>query len=335
MKTAVALLGATGPVGQKIVAMLEGHADFYLAEIASSSKNIGKKYGEVVHWREVRPLSVEVQELRMKSAEDISSSYVLSALPSEVAKELEPKLAARGLHVFSNASAMRMDERVPLLIPEINRPALAITKSQTTPGKIITNPNCTTVFFVSAIAPLIEQGVGAGVEYISLTTMQAISGAGYPGVSALDIFGNVVPHIEQEEKKICAESNKILSTSGLAHTKNIQLKISANVNRVPVINGHTLVIHLYFNRPASVEEVRAAYDEWQRRYPQLFAFYQEPDRPRPLYDLTPYDQKIHIGKIRQGASDRIITLVAMGHNLVRGAAGAAILNLEAGYRHLC
>ncbi|MBF0363104.1 MAG: aspartate-semialdehyde dehydrogenase [Oligoflexia bacterium] len=325
-KIKVAILGATGPVGQKAVALLQDHALFEVAEIASSPRNVGKLYGDVVSWREQATLDTNIAKIKICSSEEIKSPFVLSALPAAVAKGLEPMLASNGHHVFSNASAWRMHPNVPLMVPEINLDSFNLVSNQTTSGKIITNPNCTTVFFNLAIAPLLSI---AKVKSISLVTMQAISGAGYPGVSAMDISGNVIPFIDGEEEKIINESKKILKTFA-----PYDYDITVNVHRVPVLHGHTMAVHLYFNESISFENAIAAYNEWNKKYNDLFVIHQKDDRPRPAQDLTPYDYRVHVGRIRQGENKKILSLVCLGHNLVRGAAGAALRNMEYCYNLL-
>lgn len=322
MSIPVAILGANGTVGQKAVAMVSNSSHFHIAEVAASAERVGKTYLQEVDWREESPMPVEVKELKFTALENVKSPAVISALPADVALELEPLLARRGIHVFSNASAFRMNSDVPLLIPEINLSHLELLKKQKTSGKIVTNPNCSTVFLVMALNPLREL---ANIKHLSVTTLQALSGAGFPGVASLDIMGNIIPNIGGEEEKIARESKKILGTPH----KEANFTVSVQVNRVPIIHGHTISIHVEFDSPVSPRDVWAAFEKWNIKYPNLYCLYEDSFRPRPLRDLHTFDQRAHIGRIQQGGAPNRISLISLGHNLVRGAAGAAILNMKA------
>ena len=323
----VAILGATGPVGQKLISMLENHPRFRLAELAASEGRVGKKYGEIVAWKNEYPLSREVAALEMRPMMEIESHCVISALPAEVAREIEPALAARGHLVSSNASAFRMEANVPLLIPEVNGAHLSLLDQQTTKGRLVTNPNCSTVFLTSALAPLMELGT---FEHVNVVTMQALSGAGYPGVSSFDLLGNVIPHIGGEEAKIQEEAKRILGSAERA----ANFGLTVHVHRVPVLHGHTIAAHVRFRDPVPVERARAAYLSWQERLPNLIAFHEEQDRPQPARDLSPHEMRVHVGRLKQGDDPRVIGVISLGHNLVRGAAGAAIANLESALSYL-
>jgi aspartate-semialdehyde dehydrogenase len=327
-KIGVAVLGATGTVGQKMICMLENHPLFEVAELAASEASDGKIYGDLVLWREADALPARIAKLPMKNLKDVTALYAISGLPADTAKEIEPFLANRGTHVVSNASAFRMEKNVPLLIPEINAAHLSLLNDQKTKGKIITNPNCSTVFLVMALAPLMELGT---IEHVSVVTLQAISGAGYPGVSSMDILGNIIPFIGQEEEKIETEAKKILGT---AQQWNENFSVTCHVHRVPVMHGHTVATHVMFKEKIKPEQVHQVYQKWNQKYPELFKVHTSKDRPQPLKDITNYDQRCHIGRIKQGDRDNIIGLVSQGHNLVRGAAGAALLNLELLHRFL-
>ena len=211
----VAILGATGAVGQKLITMVQQHPSFELGELAASKQSQGRLYREASPWREEVPLSPDLEKklstMTVCSPSQVKSPFALSSLPSPEAQEIEPLLASQGIHVLSNASALRMDPQVPLLIPEINRDHIELIKKQKTPGKIVTNPNCAAVFICLAIAPLRELGC---LQHVSLTTLQGVSGAGYNGVSSMDILGNIIPYIDNEEDKIEEETKKILGTLG-------------------------------------------------------------------------------------------------------------------------
>lgn len=326
MKTKVAILGATGTVGQKMIKMLENHPTLEVAELAASERSTGKVFGDI-SWREPGGCPEKIKGMKLISLKDVTSPFALSALPSDIALEIEPFLAKKGTHVISNASTFRMDKDTPLVIPEINPHHFPMVERQQTPGKIITNPNCSTVFATLGLFPIIKL---APVKAISIVTLQAISGAGYPGISSMDILGNIVPNIGGEEDKIENEAQKILGDMD----QPLDTLITAHVHRVPVIHGHTVAMHLYFDQKVSVEEVKAQFHAYQSKYPNLFEIYDDEFSPQPLRDITTYDQRAHIGRLKQGASDSIVGLVSMGHNLVRGAAGAAILNLEGFIKYL-
>lgn len=327
MKFPVALLGATGPVGQKVITMLEGHPHFELVEVAASDTRIGKRYEEVVNWKNEIELPARVAGLPMRPLQEVQSRYVISALPPDIAKNIEPMLAERGCIVSTNASAMRMEKNIPLLIPEVNKNHLILLARQSSEGRIVANPNCSTVFLAAALAPLQELGE---IEHVSVVTMQALSGAGYPGVSAFDLMGNLIPHIGGEETKIQEETKKILGTANAPAT----FGVTVHVHRVPVLHGHTIAAHVRFAKPVAEAQVRENFCQWQSRFPHLFEMHSALDRPQPLRDLTPHDMRVHIGRIKQGDNRHTIGLISMGHNLVRGAAGAAIANLESVVREM-
>jgi aspartate-semialdehyde dehydrogenase len=314
-------------VGQKVISLLENHPHFALAELAASDARVGKRYGDSVAWKNELPLPPRIAGKELRLPIEVESRLVISALPAEVALEVEPLLAGRGAIVSSNASAFRMGENIPLLIPEVNERHLALLSRQGTKGKIVTNPNCSTVFLACGMAPLLALGE---VEHLSVVTMQALSGAGYPGVSAFDLLGNLIPHIGGEEAKIEEELRKILGAPGLP----AQFPVTVHVDRVPVLHGHTIATHVRFRKPVNVSRVEKQFRDWSEKFPGLFELHSAPDRPQPLRDLTAHDMRVHIGRVKQGGDSQTVGFLALGHNLVRGAAGAAIANLEATLRHL-
>jgi len=326
-KIPVAILGSTGVVGQKMIAMLSDHPHFYVAEIVASDKNLNKSYGEVSTWFERTKIPSSVFQMRFKSTSEITSPYALSALPSEVAAEIEPNLASKGIHVISNASTFRMNKYVPLLIPEINPSHLEIVAQQKTTGKMVTNPNCSTVFLAMAIFPLYAT---YKIKHITAVTLQAISGAGYPGLPSLDILGDCIPNILGEEEKIQNEVKKILGSTSLPAT----FTTTVNVNRIPVKHGHTVIANVHFTENISKQEIEKLFITYAEKFPQAYQLHFDNFSPRPTRDLTDFDNRTHIGRIRVSEDPRQISLVAMGHNLVRGAAGAAILNLELFHKYL-
>ena len=325
----VAILGATGAVGQRLVEHLEGHPWFELAEVVASERSAGKRYGEAAHWLLATPLPDAAAALTvLPPGAPLQSKVVLSALDSATAAELEPEYAGRGHQVVSNASKFRMDPRVPLVIPEINPHAVDRVREQpwaAAGGGLVTNPNCSVVGIAMALAPLQR---AFGLEAATAVTMQACSGAGYPGVPSLDILGNVIPTIAGEEEKIASEPQKILEA---------EFTLSVAVHRVPVVDGHTAAIFVKLEQDASLDEIREALasftGEPQRlRLPTAperpIVVHDRADRPQPLRDAgIGKGMTVSVGNLRPDAhySARLTCLV---HNTIRGAAGAALLNAE-------
>ena len=333
-KIPVGLLGATGAVGQRFVERLVDHPWFELAAVAASDRSRGKSYAEAARWRLTSPLPERVGAMTVAGVTDeLPCAIVFSALDAATAREAEPLCARRGMLVFSNASAHRMDPDVPLLIPEINADALDLVGRQQRErgwkGAIITNANCSTIFLAIALAPLDR---AFGVEKVFVSTMQAVSGAGYPGVPSLDILGNVIPDIPEEGAKIEREVAKILGkTGGGAFT------ISAMTYRVAVEDGHTESVSAGFSRRASVSEVESAWSEF-RGSAEVAAlpsapkrpihYLSEPQRPQPRRDVdTERGMATLVGGLKPCALlDWKFTV--LGHNTIRGAAGASVLNAE-------
>jgi aspartate-semialdehyde dehydrogenase len=324
-----AVLGATGAVGQRFVELLAGHPWFELAELVASDRSAERPYGAAVNWLGRSPLPPAAAAMTVRRAGDaLSSPLVFSALGRDVAAELEPLYAARGHLVVSNASAFRMDPRVPLLVPEINPESLDLLAAQdwaAAGGGLVTNPNCSVVGLAMALAPLQR---AFGIESVVVATLQALSGAGYPGVASLDAVGNVIPWIAGEEDKLEAEPQKILGAD---------FPISAAVHRVPVVDGHTEAVFVRLARragPAEAAEALAAFTgEPQRlRLPSAPArpvvVMEEPDRPQPARDAErERGMTVWVGRLR---GDRVYDLrfTLLVHNTLRGAAGAALLNAE-------
>ena len=322
-KIPVAILGATGPVGQKAITLLDQHPLFEVTELAASEGSAGHGYGERVLWKNEVPLPASMANKKIISLLDVKAKFVVSALPADVAQTVEPALAERGHIVCSNASAFRMHDDVPLVIPEINIDHFSLLANQKTTGKIITNPNCAAVFLACALAPLRSLGE---FDHVSAVTMQAISGAGYPGVASFDILGNLIPYIGgAEEEKVRKETKKILGQPG----KELDFGLTVHVNRVPVLHGHTVVTHVKFKTDVAVEEALRVLQEHEKKVPNYLKIYTQMDRPQPLRDITPHDMRVHIGRLKQGDRSDTIGFISMGHNLVRGAAGAAVAILEA------
>ncbi len=332
----VAVLGATGTVGQKFIRLLEGHPMFRLAELVASERSAGKAYAQAVAWKQETPIPASAAGMVVRPLHaPLSSSILFSGLDSSVAGEAEQSYAGLGHTVISNASNHRMGDRVPLIIPEINPDHFGLVHHQPGPGAIITNSNCSSMFLAMALAPIHR---AFGVEKVQVTTMQAISGAGYPGVASLDILGNVIPFIRNEEEKLEEEVAKILGTLNGDHVVPASFAVSAQCNRVPVHDGHTETVSLKLVRNASLEEVRETLAGFrglpqERELPSAppapLILVDEPDRPQPARDVWRANgMATLIGRLRP-CPVLDYKMVILGHNTVRGAAGAAILNAEA------
>lgn len=335
-KIKVGILGCTGAVGQKFISLLEGHPFFEISAIAASERSTRQKYKDRVNWTETTPLPEDIGEMIITDCSgDHDCKILFSALDSSVAGEVETEMSDKGYAVVSNSKNHRMDDNVPLLIPEINGDHFALIDSQpsksSSGGFIITNPNCATVVLAVTLAPL---HTNFGIDSVIVTTMQAISGAGYPGVPSLDIMGNLIPHIGGgEEEKLETEPLKILGSLDGDKIKFADFKVSAAVNRVPVRDGHTVSVSVKLKKKASKDEILKAFDE-AKSYDlpfspkKLIHYFDTPGRPRPLNDVnTENGMAISIGNLRE-CSVLDWKYTALGHNTIRGAAGAAILNAE-------
>ncbi len=333
-KIEVAILGATGTVGQKLVALLESHPWFSIAELVASERSAGGPYDKVCHWRENIPLSPSVAALKVKNTDSpLNSLLLFSGLDSSVAGPLEERYAHQGHVVISNSKNHRMDSDVPLVIPEINASHLVLARSQPYRGAIITNANCSSIFLTMALAPLHQ---ALQVKKVMVTTMQAISGAGYPGVPSLDILGNVIPHIAGEEEKIAQEPLKILGTLDGKSISPANFPISVQCNRVPVLDGHTESISIAFAHHTSAAQVKELLQGFRGEIAEM----KLPSAPAaPLIVLEdinrPQSRDVHRAQGMSAIVGRIracpvldVRLVVLGHNTIRGAAGAAILNAE-------
>jgi len=346
-KIPVAILGATGVVGQRFLRRLADHPFFEIAYLAASDRSAGKKYKDACMWHLGGEPFAGFGDMvvRASNPDAAPAPLVFSALDADVAVSIEAAYARSGAFVFSNASAYRMEEDVPLLIPEINSGHLGILDRQQTlrgwKGAIITNPNCTTVMLASPLAPLDRV---FGIEAVMATSMQAISGAGYPGVSAMDIQGNVIPLIKKEEPKVESEPRKILGrllgTGISASLASARFVISATCTRVPVIEGHTIAVSVKLKGNPSAEDVIAAMESFEPESAGLalpsapgrfLAVSAEPDRPQPRKDVEiDGGMRITVGRVRP-CPVLGIKFIAMGHNTERGAAGASVLNAELAY----
>jgi aspartate-semialdehyde dehydrogenase len=334
------VLGATGMVGQRLVKLLADHPWFALTEVAASERSSGKKYVEAARWHLEGPIPEGARGLVIKDlTPNLECDFVFSALDSSVAGEAEEQFAKAGYPVVSNSKNHRMNADVPLLIPEVNAAHVdAIPLQQKKRGYgtgfIVTNPNCSTAGLVLVLKPLAD---AFGLEKIFVTTLQAASGAGYPGVASLDILGNVVPFISGEEEKMETEPQKLLGKWDGTRFIEAGLGISAHCNRVPVVDGHTECVSLRLKKTATLHEVRQALREFQvsAELASLPTAVQRPvvvldeeDRPQPRKDVnTGHGMAAVVGRVRECPLFDV-KLTLLSHNLLRGAAGAALLNAE-------
>ncbi len=339
-RTPVAVLGATGAVGQTFIRLLADHPWFRLAELAASERSAGRPYADAAKWfgNSGMPDEVAAMTVRACDISEIESHIVFSALDASVAGEVEEAFARAGRMVLSNAKNFRMESDVPLVIPEVNPDHLALLDAQRTnrgwKGGIVTNANCASIMAVMPLAPL---HAAFGITRLFVSTMQAVSGAGYPGVPALDILGNVVPYIKDEESKIETEIQKMLGRRIDARIEPAPITISAHANRVPVENGHTVCMSIEFDRRVKADEALEVLRSW-RGDPRSLGLPSSPkralvvsdlpDRPQPRRDVEAGNgMTVTVGRVRDDALFDI-KLVAMGHNTIRGAAGASVLNAE-------
>jgi aspartate-semialdehyde dehydrogenase len=343
----VGILGATGMVGQEFVSFLRDHPWFDLTWLGASDRSAGKPYQEATVWRLGGETPAYVRDIVVSESKPDGGNrnrppkLVFSAMDASVATEIEQAFASAGHVIVSNSRNHRMDADVPLLVPEINADHLKLIVEQQRgrgwKGQIVTNPNCSTIVLVMALAPLKQ----FGIERVVVTTMQAISGAGYPGVASMDINANVVPYIGGEEEKMQQETQKILGDFGGDRAGGgvtpLPAKVSAHCNRVPVVDGHTIAVSVELKAKPSEEEVLRAWRSW-RGVPQQLGlpsappcpviYMREQDRPQPRRDVERENgMAVFTGRLRK-CPVLDYKFVALGHNTVRGAAGAAVLNAE-------
>jgi len=338
-KIKVGVLGATGIVGQKFVKLLEKNPWFRLEIVAASEKSVGKVYGEAIRGSgenfsdEIKEL--EVKPLNPKAFRNEDVDIVFSALPSDVAYQIEEEFAKNGFIVLSNASSHRMDNDVPILNPEVNAEHVDMIdeqrKKRNWDGAIITNPNCTTAILTLSLKPIYD---AFGLKRVVVSTMQAVSGAGYPGVASLDIIDNIIPYIKNEEEKVEKETLKIM---GLPY-QPANFKISSSCHRVPTIDGHVEAVFIETEKKSKPEEIIEVMRNFKGipqklnlptapNPPIIVRF--EDDRPQPRIDRMAGDgMAIVVGRIRYDKVFDCVKYVVLGHNLIRGAAGCSILNAE-------
>jgi aspartate-semialdehyde dehydrogenase len=335
-KYRVGILGATGTVGQRFVQLLENHPQITVTALAASDRSAGKPYSQACAWKLAGAMPEYVKEIVVQPiAPPLDCDFVFSSLPTGIARETEEAFARAGYPVISNSSAYRMDEDVPLLIPEINHEHLGLIETQKVKrgfgrGFIVTNPNCAVVSFAPPLAALDRK---YGVESVFVTTLQAISGAGYPGVSSFDITDNVLPYIAGEEPKVETEAQKILGKFTGSAIEKADFTVSAQCFRVDVLDGHTASVRVKLRRPSTLEDVFAA----MKTFPSLdlhsspehfIEVCDEPSHPQPRLDRdNGQGMTITVGRL---FPDNIFDyrFVSLSHNTVRGAAGSAILNAE-------
>jgi aspartate-semialdehyde dehydrogenase len=338
-KIPVGILGATGIVGQRFVQMLEHHPWFEVAWLAASDRSEGRQYAEAARWRLKSAIPQPVAAMVVSPAKPEGAPKVIfAALDSAIAAELEPKFAEAGCAVVSNSSALRMQKDVPLVIPEVNPDHIKLLECQSwrrkSGGFVVTNPNCSAIGLVLALAPLEQQ---FRLETVMAVTMQAVSGAGYPGVASLDILSNVIPYIAKEEEKMEEETRKLLGTLNGSRVVRGGFGMSAQCNRVAVEDGHTESVSVKLKQKAAPETIIAAWNQF-RSLPQelrLPSAPQQPvrylgsqDRPQPRFDVDAgQGMTATVGRLRACAVlDWKFTVLS--HNTIRGAAGAALLNAE-------
>jgi len=334
----VGILGATGMVGQRYIQLLENHPWFEIAWLAASDRSSGKPYGEAAKWRLDTPLPERIAKMVVAPAEPEGAPRVIfSSIDTGIAREMEPKFAAAGCALLSNSSAFRMTPNVPLVIPEVNAEHLHLIEEQPwrkeSGGYIVTNPNCSTIGLVMALKPIQER---FGIEKIFVTTMQAVSGAGYPGVASMDILDNVVPFIGGEEEKMEAETLKLLGKLEGHGVTPLAAGMTAHCNRVPVVDGHTECVSMQLSKKATQEEILAAWAEFAPlanldlpTAPAVPVQWSSlPDRPQPRLDRNRGNgMAVTVGRLRP-CNLLDWKFVLLSHNTVRGAAGATILNAE-------
>jgi len=337
-KIEVGILGATGMVGQQFVRLLESHPQFRLTWLAASERSSGKALARATEWRLDGRIPAYAAELPVSEPRPSGApQLVFSAMDASVAGEIEREFAQAGHIVVSNSRNHRMDADVPLLIPEVNAEHLGLIpvqqRNRNWRGLIVTNPNCSTVVLTMALAPLVPFGIRSVVA----TTMQAVSGAGYPGNASFDVLGNVVPFISGEEDKMEHETQKILGRFSHDSVVPLNAAVSAHCNRVAVLDGHTVTTSVAFSRKADLADIAHAMETFQSPPETMnlptapkrpLILMHEPDRPQPRRDAARENgMPVFVGRVRRcGVLD--VKFVACGHNTIRGAAGAAILNAE-------
>jgi aspartate-semialdehyde dehydrogenase len=338
-KIPVGILGATGIVGQRFVQVLEHHPWFEVAWLAASDRSEGKPYSAAARWRLKTALPARVGKLQVAPAKpDDAPKVIFAALDAAIASDLEPRFAEAGRAVVSNSSALRMKNDVPLVIPEVNPDHIKLLECQKwrrdSGGFVVTNPNCSAIGLVMALAPLQRH---FGIETVMAVTMQAVSGAGYPGVASLDILGNVIPYIAKEEEKMEEETLKLLGQLEGSRIVPAPFGMSAHCNRVAVEDGHTESVSIKLRKKAAYEEIVGAWNEFRSEPQELklpsapeqpVQYLEAADRPQPRFDVDAGNgMTTSVGRLRP-CSVLDWKFTVLSHNTIRGAAGAALLNAE-------
>ncbi len=338
-KIPIGILGATGVVGQRFVQLLENHPWFEVAWLAASDRSEGKTYGEATRWRLKTAIPDRIAKMTVSPAQPHGAPKVIfAALDAGIAAEMEPRFAEAGHAVITNSSALRMKSDVPLVIPEVNADHIKLIETQSwrakSGGYVVTNPNCSAIGLVIALKPL---QTTFGIETVMAVTMQAVSGAGYPGVASLDILGNVIPYIPKEEEKMEEETLKLLGSVNGSSIKPAGFAMSAQCNRVAVEDGHTESVSIKLKKKASAEEIIAAWQQFagvpqELKLPsapaQAIRYVSANDRPQPRFDVEfGNGMTTTVGRLRP-CSVLDWKFTALSHNTIRGAAGAALLNAE-------
>ena len=333
-----AILGATGLVGQRFVQLLNDHQWFEISSLTGSERSAGTEYGDAVRWRMETTLKEQVAEMTVHPTDpkEVDADVVFSALPADEALKVEEDFAKAGFAVVSNASAHRMDSDVPLMNPEANFAHLALIDEQRRrrkwDGALVTNPNCTTAVLTLPLKPIATQ---FGLRNVVMSSMQAASGAGYPGVASLDIIDNIIPFIDGEEEKVQRETQKILGEPG----RPAAFKVSASCQRVPVLDGHTEAVFVETEKAASPEEIAQCMREFAAEPQKLklptapehpIIVREERDRPQPRFDRNEgHGMSVVVGRVRSDPVFSGVKFLSLGHNTIRGAAGCAVLIAEA------
>ena len=332
----VGILGATGAVGQRFVQLLDGHPEFELAAVTASEDSVGEDYRTAAKWRVDTPIPEDVGSLTVGPTEpgaipdDVD--LLFSSLPSSVAERVEPEFLEAGYVVSSNSSNARLDDDVPLVIPEVNPEHLSLIEVQRDSrgwdGALVKNPNCSTITMVPPLAAMAE----FGIDSVNVATLQAVSGAGYSGVTSMEIIDNALPHIGGEEEKMETESRKLLGAIEGDSIAFHDAEVAASCNRIPTIDGHLENVFVELETEPSVEEVKAALrnaptQDLPSAPDPLIHVFEDPNRPQPRLDRNVGDgMAIAVGGVRQNS--RGIQFNVLAHNTIRGAAGASILNGE-------
>jgi aspartate-semialdehyde dehydrogenase len=340
-KIPVVVLAATGSVGQRFVSLLANHPWFEVTAVTGSDRTIGQPYGDGCKWLLSEPIPESVRNLTVLPTDPASikrMNVAFSALPADIAKKVEPEFARAGMHVFSNASAYRRDADVPILLPEVNADHAQVVQKQREhhgwSGSIVTNPNCTSTGLTVALKALQD---AFGLNKVFAVSMQALSGAGYPGVASMDIIDNIIPYVGGEEEKVEWEPRKMLGKVEGGAIRLADFILSAHTNRVAVTDGHMVCVSVEFTHPASVEDAIQAFSNYQapevsRALPSspnpVIVVRSETDRPQPRLDrMTGQGMATVVGRVRKDPLFHV-KFVVLSHNTIRGAAGGSIYNAE-------